>query len=326
MKTIRKKFLIISILIVFLILFIIIGNIISNKSYVSVTTFKKSYNYLTTINDDNEEMEVLLYITNEKASFTDINKINNCKLYDDDTEININLSKITNLNYSQNINGSVFHLFSYIFSLPKIKSSTIDNLKENYEVKMEKAFLLLGLNNYDINVEIGSFYYLLVEELGNKDLSISKLKPIVNIVNTNKTLVGLNIGFTNNTNKELLINKIELLENGIYISSKDIKENTEDFQSSEEISKLLGYKYNCLDTSDSIIEDVYLVLDSKEITEYIIPIKYKTNYPINSCGLMVTFTLDGIYQTLYFDDFLFFKDNTITYPSNNITILEYEDR
>ena len=130
MKTIRKKILIISILIIFLILFIIIGNIISNKSYVSVTTFKKSYNYLTTINDDNEEMEVLLYITNEKASFTDINKINNCKLYDDDTEININLSKITNLNYSQNINGSVFHLFSYIFSLPKIKSSTIDNLKD----------------------------------------------------------------------------------------------------------------------------------------------------------------------------------------------------
>ena len=321
-----KTIIIVGIAIILVVITIILGTIISKENDVSITTFKKSYNYLTTVDEENEEMEVLLYITNKNASLTDINKINNCKLYDDESEINLLIKKITYLDYSQNIKGDIFHLFSFVFELPKISTNISDNNTDCVEVKMKTARLQLNLNNYDIDMGIGSFYYASVPSIGNENLSISKLKPIVNMVNTNKTLVGLNIGFTNNTNKELIINKITFLENGIYASTNNIKKNELEFQSSEDISKILGYKYNCLDTDENKIEDTYLVLDANETVEYIVPIKYETEYPVSSCGIMINFSIDGVSQKLYFDDFLFFKDNTISYPSNNIEILKYDDR
>ena len=289
----------------------------------SITTFKKSYNYVTTVDSENELMEVLIYLSDKNISMTNEEKIINSNIYDKNTTdtIEVKLSKITDMDFKQEIKGKGYNLFSFIFILPKISSS------EEIELKMNEAILQLNLISYDINLEIGSFYYMCIKEIGSNYLSISKLKPIVNVINYNKTLVGLDMSFYNNTNKTIMINKIKVLENGIYVSNHDIKKLEKEISSNEQIDNILGYKYD-YKTNDSF-NDLSSNNLSLEITninnEFIIPIKYDTDYPISSCGIMIEFIIDGKNEKLYFDDFLFFKDNELSYPSEKIIIKQYEN-
>lgn len=288
-----------------------------------ITTFKQSYSLVSKIDED-DKLEVLIYINNKKASILNKNNISKTYLLDEyGNQINLKIDKITYLDYEQKILDNNYYLHSYVFDIDF-------NSNNEYSVYMKNAYLYVIVNDNTYKLEIGSFSYTKVLIYGDENniISIGQLTPVINKIDINDTVLGLGLKIRNLSNKDIIIRNIELLDYSLKSSMNEIKDININNISSMNITELIGYSYNYKYDENIINNNVYIYIESNNEYMFLLPIKYTNDYPINSFGFRIEYFLNDQNNTIYeyyFDDYVYFRSNYVTYKSKDIVINKYEN-
>lgn len=306
---------------------IIVISFIAAVTIISILTKKKEDFYLTTIpksycfvtdNKTSKELEAMVYVTTKSSFITDQEKITNAYIESRNRldKLKIYLKSISDCNISKVINKKIYYLFSFVFTLPQVDAT-------NYDLCINDAILLLECINDEIEIKLGSFYYYKIPYFGDEseNLSISKLKGIVNYVNANKTLVGLVLGLRNNSKDDIKITSIEIFDKTIYPSMGDVKLVDEDVSSSDNLSGLLGYDYNIYKEEDKLEKEIVIYKD--EVVNYLIPLKYNKDYIIDSASMVINYKLNNKEYSYYLDNITLFTDFNLTIDESMLEVLTY---
>lgn len=295
---------------------------INNNSELLITTFKKSYSIVSKI-DEKDKLEVLIYINNKNSSILDIDNIIKSSIHDDESHINLRIDSITDLDYTQVIKNNKFYLYSFIFDI-EFES------KNEFSLFMKKVMLALDLNETSYNLEIGSFSYNKVMHYGDSDntISVAQITPLIDKIDVNDSILGIGLKLKNFSNRNIIVNSIDLLDYNVIPSLNEIKEVDINTINNKNISEILGYSYN-FEYQDTLLDNKVLIyIENKNEYEFLLPIKYLNRYPVNSFGLKIEYCYEedtDKIHTYYFDDYVYFNSNYITYKSSDIIINKYEN-
>lgn len=294
---------------------------INNNKELLITTFKKSYSIVSKI-DEKDKIEILIYINNKNASLLDKGKIVKSYISSEDAVINLKIDKVTDLNYMQMIKENKFNLYSFVFDIEF-------NSNNEYSVFINNAILNIELIESSYNLNIGTLSYNKVLFYGDIDnsVSVSQIIPIINKLDVNDSILGIGLKIRNFSKNNIIIKDIEFLDYNIKPSLYEIKEVDISEINNKNISEILGYSYN-YNYQDNITNDkIIIYVEEGNEYEFLLPIKYKKTYPIDSFGMAITFSYEGTGNKeykYYFDDYVFFKSNYITYKNDDIIINKYE--
>ena len=319
----KKRLIISSIIFVIISIFIVCFSLYMTRGNVfHITTIKKTYSLVSNYKE-NENFEVLLYISDKKAYAVNIDKISECKITDKEgnESIAVKIVSITDKYEAMKINNNKYFLYSFIFNVDLKTDSDL-----SFEIK--DALLVMKYPNFEqdvIEVSIGNFYYYKIPYYGDigENLVISKIKPLVNYIGYNKSLAGIDFQFYNQINNDIVINKIEVLNGDVVIGKNDICIIDEDFSSGENIDNILGYNYDYYDNA-SDNGNYNIVIKSGEIKEVLFPLKYSKEVIVDQLGLIIHYSINGESFKVYYDDFVFFKQTSIKINADNLEIKTYE--
>lgn len=313
----RKRIIILSVL--FVVLFVVIcASLIAIKNKVdsfNVISIKKTYNFVDTY-DEIGSFDVELYISNKNNFLIERKSIGNCYIKSEEEKLEIKLLNILDKEEVLKINGDSYYLYKFKFTIPFQTETDI-------EFSFQNAFLEMNYPEDIIEINIGSFYYLKVEKLGDSydKLLLPKIRPIVNVVNNNKTLVGLNISFENLKRDEITITNVKLLTANAVFSSNEYLEVVEDYSSSENINNILGYNYNF-----NYLEENDISFKVTETSDLVFPVKYKNNYTIDKAGLLIEYKVNGNLYKNYINEFLFFSSTNYNMNETNYEVYSYGNK
>lgn len=319
----KKKLFVIGVILILIVCVLV--SIVFIEEKVDVTVVPKAYSFVSTYYET-DEIEVLVYVSSKKSFLTKENNIKNAYIINDlETDsIKLDFKRVRDRNYKTNILGEKFYLYSFIFDIPFV-------VNEETELSINNAKLSIEYPNYNVNLDLGSFYYYKVPYYGDyyDKLSIAKLKPTIGYINGNKTISGINIKLSNNTDKDMVIKSFKILDNNIYPSVNDIKTIDKTISSLETISSVLGYKYELVSDVSVYSIETDLLIPANESIEYIIPIKYLNEYEIDNVGFIISYDLENStssdYSKLYYDNFLFFTDPNQIVDETKLVVSTYEN-
>lgn len=315
---------IIAFIVIFIVfLFLVILSLKNGDEILSLTTIPKSYSFVSTYYE-NDNIEVLLYLSNKKSIITNQEAITNCYITDKEryNSIKIELIEINDLNYIEKIKNQNFFLYSFCFDIKSI-------VNEEYEFEINDAILSLDTEEQTFNINLGSFYYYKLPYYGDyyQNISISKLVPVISSIYGNDTIGALNIKIKNNVYSDIQITNIKLLNNNIYPSYDDLIILEEEINTQMTLSSILGYNYDI--KSEIYIENrkMNLNINKSEDIEIILPLKYINNYNINRLGFIIDYTVIDTNQSysLYYDDFIFFSNSDLFVNEEELIINTYEN-
>ncbi len=311
----KKRIIIISLLITIVITILTCILLVMNREKdFEIVVIKKTYNYVDTF-DETGEFTVDIYVSSDNAFITEIKSVGNCYLSCEDEKLEVKLVSIIDKDKTLKLDGKSYYLYQYKFNIVFMTESEI-------EFNFLNAYLEMDFPEQLININIGSFYYLKVESLkdeGNK-LLFSKIRPIVNVINNNKTLVGINIKVENLTNEKIEICNIKLLSSSASLSGLEVVYTDEEYDSNTSINNILGYGYDYKYQEDKKVS--FNVEESKDV---VIPIKYKNNYVLDKAGLYIEYKVNGKMYKYYINEFLFFSSTTLNINNTNLEMYHYEN-
>lgn len=285
---------------------------------VKVTVEKKAYSYVSDYRGD-ETINILFYVNTDNTFITEKDNIVNSYLEANDTLdiLSLTISSIELLEETEIIKEEEYYRYVFRF-IPNLK------VESPYFYESAETNLVLEYKQNDnVKVEIGSVSYYKVPTFNSSDISISRLRGIVNQVNGKKALVGIELGLRNLTKQNIVITKVTPLDINVISSLVDVKEiDKNEYRSSEDISNILGYSYNPLALNEENYMDITINEESNNL--YLFPLKISGQYSTSKLGLSIEYKINGETKVFYFDDFVFFSES---YNSNlvNADIYIYEN-
>lgn len=317
MKSRKYLFIILIMIVCFISFFLLIKGEAKSDSY-KITSIKTAYNILSTIEEEDEIM-IPLYSNTKKSDVIQSSKISKCMLCDKDEEnvFKLKLKAIKEGDNILSISGEEFYEYDYYFTF-------VTNFNDEIVSNIDKVYLKLELAEKEIKMMIGSLSYYKVLSYSDdyNFMDLVCLKAIVNEIDENKSIVGVVMGLRNNTDKELNINNISLLDINLKTSLSEIKVIEDVPNSTDNISTLLGYEYDYLYLND--INSLDIKISSQDTKYLLIPLKKVGEISTNRFGLKIDYNYQGKDKSYYIDDFLYFKSNQ-KFKKENFDIITYEN-
>lgn len=320
----RKKRLIICTLafVVVTISLVILMLYITRSDILYIASYKQNYS-LVSNGDEEKEFTVPIYVSDKKSFIVNMEKLSNSYVssFDDSEKIEVKVNKIIDMKNNKEINNEKYFLYHFIIKI------NLD-IDDEFKIMLSEAYLNIEYPSYEasiVRINIGSFSYIKVPYYGalNNEISLTKIKPIVNYVGNKKTLVGLNIDFKNNGNQNIVLKQINIYDSNIYVSTDNIISKKEEFLSGDNLSKILGYTYLYVDGNYNN-SDINILISGNEEVSYIIPFKYLKECIINKVGFEIVYEINNEVYKLYYTDFKYFDDNTKTINDSEFIISSYE--
>lgn len=291
---------------------IIIFKISQDDKNLIFTTFKKSYNYVSEVT---EEEEIIIAIDfNKKNSFiTQKEAIDSCYI-SDKNEDNKRQLILNSIKFYQQIKikDESYYEYKYSFRFNIEASSNEDFIIEN-------AYLIINITDgAPIKLNIGDFNYYKVNKIQNDEcLRISKIKAIVNTINERKRVVALNIKIENKTNQELIIKEFKIFNHNINIDSTKILSIEQEINHNSNIKEIIS-DYNYLNSCNNILD---IIITPNENLDLLIPLVYKKDIVSNNFGFGLNYLVDSKINNYIYDDFTYFEN--ISYEDKEIKDLQY---
>lgn len=292
----------------------------TRNSHIEVTTFEKAYSIVSQY-EEKEKCYIDIYLDQKDTYFTNKQVIQSAYILDKNEEnaLKINIVEISK-NQEVTLKNKKFYGYRFTIELDVITTS-------DYQFIVEEAYLKLNFKNVDSSViKIGSFSYYKVVKFGSSHnhIHISKLKGIINEREKLKSLVGVFLEISKLTSEEVILEKVEILSKGILVANSDVLNMTDQkIESQEDIIKTIGYDYRWNHNQASQLN----ITLKREKIAYLLPLIYESNrpssvnYPLNSCGLKITYKINEVAYEYYMDDFIYFQNQY--YSQNEINALTY---
>lgn len=276
------------------------------------TTFKKSYNYVSEISEE-EEIIILLSLNQADSFVTQKESIDSCYITDKN-ENNKRQLILSSIEFYRLIELKDEQYYEYKYSF---RFNIEANCEEDYLI--DDAYLILNIvDENPIKINIGNFNYYKVNKIqDDQNIRISKIKGVVNTVNNRKRVVALNIRIENNTNQELKTKRIEIFNNNIMIDGDKSVVLENDISHSRDINELIS-DYDYLEiTSSELMHEI----SANHNLDLLVPIVYKQDIVSNEFGFSIIYEIDSVEYKYIYDDFLYF-DN-INYEEKQIKDLHF---
>lgn len=306
-----KKIYVISICIT-IVLVVTIGILFIIKRHqneLKVTVIPKDYHHLFL---SNEEMafDVEILVNSKDSSLTNKELINKVYIKDQDQMYQLQLLQIKDLEKTLKIKSDIFHKYIFHFIL-------IGEIN-NEAINLNKTFLSIETSKMTFDLYIGNVSFLKVLNFGspNNELAINYLKGVTVEENFRKKLCAIIIGFRNNSSSTITVNNVEIICENISFS------NSEKIELAEPKIDNLTINYDLYTNYDN--SKIYFNLNANEVKYFLLPIKYLQPKYLSQCGFKIEYEKEGVSHVMYFDDFLFFTEQSLSHQLlNNLVIYLY---
>lgn len=278
---------------------------------IEVTTFEKSHSFIQA--NDDELFELALFFNKPTNYLVDKDNVTSVNLKNNEEIFKFNLVKVEYTSETLSLKDSIYYKYNFYLT-PTLK------LEDDFSFEITNCLLdLTYKQGVNLSIGIGSFSYYYFKD-NSADIRLTKLNGLINDFDE-KTLVGINLSLSSNEEKEIKINKIQVLDLNVAISSNDIKSNI-NFTQGEDINSVLGYNYDLF----SLTQEEDLNLSFENNINLFIPLKYRDKLYTNKVGLKIEYEINGEIKYFWIDDFTFFETKIYTkYQINNLKYYLYEN-
>lgn len=302
-------YIILSLFTIVIVVCIICVRISDRNTY--LISYKKNYNITSNSNDD-DYININLFINNKKSYILDKNQLNKCYLSDrsNSSILNIEIDSIKKTELDFEYKNSKYYCYNFRF---KIMFDTDDE----FEWYINEAILNLRYKgDKEYNINIGDINYIKVDN-NNNDIIISNIKPLLSSINDNSYMTGLIVGVRKNSNYNVNIAEINFMNCNIAIGDKiqiiDKLPNGNDFKT------ICGYDNSSVVKGDGLID---LNLNSNDRYFIVIPIYYDELLIVNECVIKFKINVNGEEKSFYLKDYTFYQPNNEIIEKNNIYIYD----
>ena len=287
-----------------------------------ITTIPKGYSVVGKYDEESEfNVEVLV---SDKKSYV-VNGTMPVKSFISSSVseeiITTKIKEVKDLKLDRKINGRKYFVYLFKIGIEMKTENDVSFQFENAVLNLEYTKNKDGL----IKINIGNFYFYKVPYYGgeNNYLNITRIKPIVNYVGSNKSLAGLMLEVDSNYEKEIIIKDVIILNNDLCISKNDIIKNNLEFDSGISIEEILGYDYNFFSKTENY--DLDIIINRGESIQLILPFKYLNKKIVDTIGFIIKYEANNIEYNIYYDDFKYFEVNSLNLDISEIKITSYEN-
>jgi len=218
------------------------------------------------------------------------------------------------------INNKLFFLYDFLFKIDFQTTSP-------YQLELDEAYLHLnrGVETEEMLIFIGSLAFVKIPSMLNNDLTMTKLKGNVNLLDQGKSVVGFEMKLRNNSLAPIRIERIKPLVTNLFVSAQDsLEQFTFDFSSTDSVKTILGYQYEVYSAFEEV--DFNFLIGGNEEVNYYFPLKYQNSYKINQFGIQIDYWKNEIRYTEYIDNFIFFNDYQLSEREiNNLIVYTYDN-
>jgi len=279
----------------------------SNVDNLVLSIMPKSY-YIVEEQYQNQSFDVEIFSNLDKSFFSDIVQIEEVYIKDqaESNLIELELKSINKERSKIEINGKKHYIFIFNFCV-----NTNINSTEPFEIK--ESFLSLEyLNGKILDLKIGNFTYTRVTHIGssNDDISVSHILGVKNTINQIDTLAGIEFELENRSSSTIRLNSVNSLDRNISFSLRNTISPSVVESPKQDVSDILSKDYDFFSDEQFLNLDYYIA--SGETLSFFIPIKYDELYKTNKLAFIINFEKQGLPGKIIFDNFLFFRDFSIS--------------
>lgn len=293
--------------------FVIIAGIVfvffdkSDLSYISILTVNQDRQRLIT---ENEELSITFYISTKDSFLTDVSLITGLYLKGDTEEIEVGLSEIRDLEYTEEFQSVEYYAYCFDINFNELNIS-------NYDMYLENTSLVVNYQNGDnLDLEIGNTY-LQFKEIDNPT-HINMTRMFATYYQDTNIMSGIVIGIDNLSGFNISINEINIGNQNVGLDLANAKTLTDLPDYNTSIIDILGYEYHSIGNIENNSN-----IDLSNTQELFIPIKYKVNYfELNRFPLEICYTYNNKEYSYLIDDFMF-NTQSLGLEVNNGRIREF---
>ena len=268
-----------------------------------------SYNITTLVDEDNF-LNINLYVNNDKSYFVDKYQINECYIQNIDSIIDLEINNIYNTKEVVKYKNTNYYKFIYKF---KVLFNTTEEIKWN----LNDVTLYLRYNdNKEYNLNIGD---ISINKINDNDtiLAISNIKPLTSVINNNTILTGLIIGVRNSKeNNSIIINKISVLDANISVGNKI--EILNDIPKTNSFNEVSNYNYSSIKKGE---EEVNIKVTNAS-TYLFIPIFYNNVTVASKFPIEISYIYNNDLYRYVLYDYTFYEPINVIINDNNLIICE----
>jgi len=282
-------------------LLIIIGILVSiylikNKyDKVEILSLKQEYNIVYSSNLDT--INIPLYFKRDNSYLSRNSQIDSVSLSNENTILKANLKSITTGQVA-NYKEDTFYEFIFSLSFPYY-----DDFNEPIFIS-DCEFNIKYKNGNTLSFEIGNVNVLFNTNIKNNgDINLVSLSAVTNEVDSNLTIVGINLSLVNELDRKIKLDTIKINNKNYELSYLDYSLDKVDTK--KVLTKDKSYSYF---TNEIESGDMSLIIDPNEKVDIFVPLRYLDNILIvNNIPLYIEYEIDGNKNMFIIDDFTFFN-------------------
>ncbi len=274
-----------------------------------VRLLSKERYYAQIIDDENEPIEIVLYVSENDSFLTDSSQIIDARIVGEYEEIELKIQSIDDKEAVTNYQNQDYHLFAFTFSLAAFSATGVN-------LSLYPATLALTYeNDVKIDINIGEMTLLFQTIDHNPHFDFFRLYGIYGEMDGEEIMQGIGIGFNGFSEGDLVIHSISIGTNRIGLATDlaQIVDNTEESGSLYERLEGLFDPYG---------DELYLnsadFIPQVQI-EYEIPFSYlNPRLDIWRFPIIINYQYLGIQYQSFIDDFMFHTMNHTLEDSTHV--------
>lgn len=298
MITMKKKYcniLIITIIVLLLTMFVVL--VCTRTNNLSILVLEKHYSLLY---DTMPKIDISLYSNQPESKYLKSSKIENVKIYNDTDLYSVKIDEIVSTNNSITYQNNIYYENKLTLTLDVVSEQaiSISNAKLLIEYDSDEFF----------DVEIGNIAFS--KENINNSLNIHKVQGIVNDFGLYQSLSAIHLKVS--SEYDLIINNISLISPTVNVNYDYLLLGDELYYDHTTPAKeIFGSSFNSFICENNSFSKIHLTKNIQK--DVIIPLHYSEKELLDSVGLLIEYTINGIEYIYTVNPYKLFNTNDIEY-------------
>ena len=242
-----------------------------------------------------ESFKVEIMTNNPNEYYFEIDYILSSNFSYEDEVMSVNIKEINRSNDPYYYNEEAYYLVEFILTLPfESNNLKVEYLKTNFNIHYD--------NNEEISLYIGEFNYVFSNNESN-DIGLNNLSATYEIVDSTKTIGGINLDLANLSDAKSIMTNIELLTPSVTINDDKIMKRDECLYTKKVLECLQINMYYFHDSSN---RPLTLLLGKNNHANLYLPLVYEGDiHFLYKTGIKVDYLINDDPFYYIIDDFMF---------------------
>ena len=298
MITMKKKYyniLIITIIVLLVGIFVVL--VCTRTNNLSILVLEKHYSLLY---DTVPKIDISLYSNYSESKYLKSNKIENVKIYNDTDLYTVKLDKIISTDNSITYHNNIYYENKLTLTLDVISEQAIS---------IKNAKLLIEYDSDEFfDVGIGNIAFF--KENVNDSLNIHKVQGIVNDFGLYQSLSAIHLKIS--SEYDFIINNISLISPTVNVNCNYLLYGDDlYYDHTTPVKEIFGNSFNSFICDNNSFSTIHFNKNIQK--DVIIPLHYSEKELLDSVGLLIEYTINGVEYIYTINPYKLFNTNDIEY-------------